>query len=136
MHTGSIRGPAGVQGPVQEGWECGEALQGGVKGAETAPGSTAEVLRLHDKLYFSRAPIAYSLVIPRTCQVSTSARCWGHVTVALSHLMRGSGAADPLVSEAPAEGWGLQGRADFLPGPEDTFVIPVHHPSLYSDNSI
>lgn len=72
-----IRGPAGVQGPEQEGWEWREALQGGVKGAETAPGSTAEVLHLHDKLYFSRAPIAHSLVIPRTCQVSASARCRG-----------------------------------------------------------
>lgn len=44
---------------------AGEVLQSGVRGgAETALGTAVKVLHLHNKLYFSGAPTAYSLAIP------------------------------------------------------------------------
>ena len=44
----------------------GRGAQSGMRGgAETTLGTTAEALHLHNKLYFSRAPVAYSLVVPR-----------------------------------------------------------------------
>lgn len=58
--------PLRSPGPRPGGVGAGEVLQCGVRGgAETALGTAVKVLHLHNKLYFSGAPIAYSLAIPR-----------------------------------------------------------------------